>query len=79
MGRQVGGGEAGKSVEARRTEFAGKSGDVLDAKERFRKVSIKGQRRPPPRVLASEIRDGKYRNQITIGRVRMKWTFNTER
>lgn len=79
MGRQVGGGEAEKSVEARKTEFAGKSGDVLDTKERFRKVSIKGQRRPPPWVLASEIRDGKYRNQITIGRVRMKWTFNTER
>lgn len=47
MGRQVGGGEAGKSVEARRTEFAGKSGDVLDTKERFRKVSIKGHLRAP--------------------------------
>lgn len=32
----------------------------------------------PPEVLASEIRDGKYRNWITIGHVRMNWTFNTK-
>ena len=48
VGRQVAGGEAEKSVEARRTEFAGKSGDLPDAKESFRKVSIKGQPRAPP-------------------------------
>ena len=47
MGRQEEGGEAEKSVEAMRTEFVGKSGDVTDAKERSRKVSIKGQCRAP--------------------------------
>lgn len=47
MGRRGGEGEVEKSVEAKRTEFAGNSGDVPDAKERSRKVSIKGQHRAP--------------------------------
>lgn len=36
-----------KSATARRTEFAGKNVDVPDARERSRKVSIKGQCRAP--------------------------------
>lgn len=68
-----GGREAGEKAEAKRTEWQARVVAQWTLKWTL-SVGSQGSALGTPEVLASEIREGKDKNRITMGYIRINWT-----